>query len=1188
MRRTLDGKELEVVMAGWDGSRFETFCNALLLADAPTPLQHFPRLTDRGNVADGGIDAEFDYDGPATRLLSPGRNVFQCKWRSPYDHKAAFNSLLQTVPKELSRLSQTMARYTLVTNLNLSGHQQAKLLTCLREVHPAAEVVAAGGLAAMVNNNPVLQASFFPESGEGWQQRREQHDRFYNAAGVFVGREQQVKAIEDFLKQPDARVLLVSGPAGIGKSALLLQALKAHQSRTLYLSDPLLLQDYASQNLILVIEDIAGAELERWIYASLANLTKARTILVTRAPVPAPIDGRLKQLAVGPLSPTESESLLSLSGSDLSGNQRDWVVAQSGGFPLPLVLLSRMLPQQLDCNRSLSENLLPKWEGEVRKAAGNEGWLTLQLCSLLAAFSADPDVGELEALATALGYPTLGLYSSLEPLDSLGFFERNGRFLQVRPKLLADFLAQRLLGTGQNNADRVLGHLHEPTAERFLERILSLDTPGASALRKSLLSENPNPRSNLLIRLAEKEPETVLAYVRDQGMKPDLFWLQRLLQFPKTAADALRLLGDYVQNNQVQELEHLYLFQFYVDWPSGLTLESRLTELKTIHSPELLWKALVAACYVQDLLICDLPWTELAPHNRTANRSEKSKYLRAVVSLATAQLTELSEELVPTALHFLREAAPIFSPPEASHSLQMLAPKAPSKLLRATLERLREEFPDEPGLAEMEARLRNDPMSRLEQWLDSDRLLDYESYELYLAERAQAFTEIAQELAKHPQLFTDDLARSLSSSYDGRQFLEHLGRASQEFLPNIPPEGFAAYISSYEPDRKLALLEDPKFWTDSLTPISLEILARCPDEEWAQNLLYERALRVDTPAQQLRAAGFWRWTLQPQRWLGAPGQRPELAGWLLELLSDELMATAAGQELAWQCLEVTPPPWLGNSVRKFQAQRIAAQIVPLDPSRALGIFVAGLRSEKRLDGKLPVQGLGRGQFFQALLKATPTKFLATLFDLVTKKEISMFHFSQELRTSLEPDQQQLLLDHALSQPEHAAAVAFCLDSNHPGFWDACDTLLSIDPGDTQVEASLYAAVTRSGESFWGQATDRVRRFLDFIAEPLEHHPSERLRGWLTNVQRSLDEDLQRNLVWEYDLKSREFEQSLAATGTPAQKWAVKRLVEQGNLQDVRRRVSPEILARYLPDLNLPPKRKQALEKALEFWLQDVG
>ncbi len=553
MRRTLDGKELEVVMAGWDGSRFETFCNALLLADAPTPLQHFPRLTDRGNVADGGIDAEFDYEGPATRLLSSGRNVFQFKWRSPYDHKAAFKSLLQTVPKELAKLNQMMARYTLVTNLNLSGNQQAKLLASLREVHPAAEVVAAGGLAAMVNNHPVLKASFFPEAGDGWQQRREQHDRFYNSPNVFVGREQQAKAIHDFLKQPDARVLMVTGPAGVGKSALLLQALEAHQSRTLYLSEIRLIQDYASQNLILVIEDIASPELERWIHACLANLTTAKTILVTRASAPASLDGRLKQLAMGPLSPKESESLLSMSGSDLSGNQRDWAVAQSGGFPLALVLISRILPQQIDWNRSLSENLLPKWEAEVRKAAGSEGWLTLQICSLLAAFSADPDVGELEALATALGYPTVGLYSSLDPLDKLGFFERNGRFLQVRPKFLADLLAQRLLGTGQKNADKVLGHLNEAVADRFLERILSLDTPGASALRKSLLTENPNPRRNLLIRLAEKEPETVLAFVRDQEMKPDLFWLQRLLQFPKTAAAALRLLGTYVKKNQVQE-----------------------------------------------------------------------------------------------------------------------------------------------------------------------------------------------------------------------------------------------------------------------------------------------------------------------------------------------------------------------------------------------------------------------------------------------------------------------------------------------------------------------------------------------------------------------------------------------------------------------------------------------------------
>jgi hypothetical protein len=699
---------------------------------------------------------------------------------------------------------------------------------------------------------------------------------------------------------------------------------------------------------------------------------------------------------------------------------------------------------------------------------------------------------------------------------------------------------------------------------------------------------NEAPKRSLLTRLSENEPESVLAFVRDRKIKPDQYWIQRLLQFRNTATEAFSLLGTEVQEIEDDDLEHLYLMQFCVDWPSGLTLDSRLAELKKIQSAELLLKGVVAALDVQNLLVADIPWREVAPPALTFSRSQKSKYLQEIVSIGAGQLAELSEDLVPTALHFLREAATLLGPSKTLLALQQLAPKAPSSLLGATVESLREEFPDEPGLSEMQTKLRNDPKVRLEEWLESDRLLGYESYENYLAERGQAFGDIAQEFAENPSRFTSELGESLSSDHDGNIFLEHLGRASLEFLDRIPAAGFAAYTSSYGVDAKRHILNDPRFWTDATRAMSLEILARCPDEEWAQNFLHDKALQADTPAEELRRAGFWRWTLQPQRWLYAPQQRPELAGWLLELLTDELVEKEAGQELAWQCLGVTPPPWRDNFVRKVQVERIAARLVPLDPDRATELFVAGLRSQRRLDGKLPIRGLGRGAFFQALLKAAPTKFLTTLFDLVTEKEISMFHFSQEMRNSLAPDQQRLLVQHAQSHPDHAAAVAFCLDSKHPDFWDACDRVLSLRPGDTQVEASLFAALTRSGESYWGEATVRTRGFLDFIANPMQHHSSERVRHWLVNVERSLNDDLQRKLVWEYDFKSREFEQSLAATGTPAQKWALKRLVEHGNFQDVRRLVSPEVLAKHLPDLDLPPKKKQALEKALEFWLEDVG
>jgi hypothetical protein len=214
--------------------------------------------------------------------------------------------------------------------------------------------------------------------------------------------------------------------------------------------------------------------------------------------------------------------------------------------------------------------------------------------------------------------------------------------------------------------------------------------------------------------------------------------------------------------------------------------------------------------------------------------------------------------------------------------------------------------------------------------------------------------------------------------------------------------------------------------------------------------------------------------------------------------------------------------------------------------------------------------------------------LDRFFEWVSENQLSLFRFSRSMRESLGREQQRLLLDVARRHPERAEVVALCLHPENPEFWLACEELLEISSGSVQVEANLFAALTRSGESYWGSETARLRGFLEQIATPLAGRPSPLLSKWLLNARRSIDDDLQRKLVWEYDLKSTEFERSLTASGTAAQKWAVKRLVENGQFQDVRRLVSPDLLARYLPDLDLPPNRKKALEKALEFWLQDVG
>lgn len=1199
MQRAISGKELEVVTAGWDGSHFETFCNALLLAEAPTPLTTFPRLSDRSNVADGGIDALFEFEGNEdTRLLTPGRNVFQFKWRSPYHRTLSFNSILKAVPQELAKQNPPPANYTLVTNLDLSGKQQAALLGELQKLPGSkVSVLAAGGLAALLNNHPLLMAAFRPDETEPWEHRLQAHARLTEGLPEFTGRTRELAQIQEFLAHPEARLLLVRGPAGVGKTRLVLEALAAHKARTIYLQPepgPQSLRPLAEESLTLVIDSLDHSEeLDRWIRAALGVLTKARMIVVTRTPGPSPKDSRLREIPLAPLDRKESSQLLDALETSLTWQQRGWVLDQSSGFPLPLVQSSRLNSGDLESTRSLSQNLARAWQADVCKSLGESAWNALQLASLMVAVSAKPDDGELEAMATVLGIPTGGLGASLPHLEAMGCLERVGsRLLRVRPNFLAEVLCEKLLGNGQNLLLALLGGLEKASAQnRFLERILTLPTEGGSLLRQALMAPDGPwavPQSSKWIRLAEMEPQAVLDRLQHCETAPEVVCIQRLLSFPKTAAQALRILQrwalrDHEQSDPEQSLTQLFLIQFHAEWPSALTLEEKFTALKSIKDSDLFWKAATAVFYVSDLIVYDYPWQSSPPRLPVHSLSDIEFYQLRVSTLA---LDRASSGPVPTVLHFLREAADLLNPGMALDSIKNLAKNVQPKhlnLLKVTLECFEKAYPNESGFSRLRQSLAADPRVLLDQCLNYENL-ECEGAEEWHQRRDSAFATIAQAFGQAPDLLTPDLADRLAADYEGKLFLEHLGREAPHLLSQIPVKGLAPFLASADPETLKGILQH---WTGQLDSAYLEILARCPSDDWSRSRLLELASAPEVNIQALRKAGFWRWPLDPVPWLEIVKDHPKLAGWLLEWLGakQETQFTEPHfQKLGWQCLASHPTPWLANSLRKIQAQMVAAQLIPYDPERGVEIFIHGLRNTRRRDGKLPVEGIVAGPYFQALMKNTPELFLEMLFELVGEVKFSMVHFAQELRENLPPEQQTFLIHYARTHPNQASAVAYCLDSTNPDFWQACQVLLELAPTDPQLESTLFDALTRRGESHWGEQTDRIRGFLAQIEGPLENHPSQPVRRWLSQVKRVLDDDLHRKLVWEYDLKSREFEQSLAASGTPAQKWAVKRLVENAQFQDVRRLLSPYIVAQYLPDLDLPPQRKRALET----WIKNAG
>ena len=78
--------ELEREISAWDAVRFARLCNAIAWAKAWRATQALPAFTERVNVADNGIDAEWQGEFSAqslqpSGLLTPGVNVFQYKKR---------------------------------------------------------------------------------------------------------------------------------------------------------------------------------------------------------------------------------------------------------------------------------------------------------------------------------------------------------------------------------------------------------------------------------------------------------------------------------------------------------------------------------------------------------------------------------------------------------------------------------------------------------------------------------------------------------------------------------------------------------------------------------------------------------------------------------------------------------------------------------------------------------------------------------------------------------------------------------------------------------------------------------------------------------------------------------------------------------------------------------------------------
>lgn len=479
--------------AGWLTRLGRGVLQAALAADG---LQYVvPQVTDRIMAPDGGVDAslsiEVELPGPRQPgLVNPGRTVYQFKWRSKRE------AIFRAAAGELKKLQDHAAlpdSYVFVTNvdLTLDDHERVRdelLKGCPERRRERVVILGASELADRINSDPRLRVAHFDvalglctlELARDFAERRYGNE---GVASALFNREEEVAAIQRFLRDPVRKALVVYGPHGVGKTRVVLEALALIPEQMVWAREIppqpaglIQVLDESPYPPVLVIDDVEEAPdalLRRALEA-----TRLKTILISPWSVRAP--GAVN-LPIKPLGSTEGEKFLGQIFPRMPFSHRSWLFDQFGGLPGVLVqgavaLQSGIKPDPLEEPRY--EDILDSYESRMTRGLA-PAMGALEVLSVFPRFRigrrASPD---LEALCDVLGVDIGKVLASLEMLKARNLveqagFREDGTF-QVTPPLLARRVARRVLQGIGPRLVVLFGRLSPEGQARLTRRVAEL------------------------------------------------------------------------------------------------------------------------------------------------------------------------------------------------------------------------------------------------------------------------------------------------------------------------------------------------------------------------------------------------------------------------------------------------------------------------------------------------------------------------------------------------------------------------------------------------------------------------------------------------------------------------------------------------------------------------------------------
>ena len=288
-------------------------------------------------------------------------------------------------------------------------------------------------------------------------------------------------------------------------------------------------------------------------------------------------------------------------------------------------------------------------------------------------------------------------------------------------------------------------------------------------------------------------------------------------------------------------------------------------------------------------------------------------------------------------------------------------------------------------------------------------------------------------------------------------------------------------------------------------------------------------------------------------------------------------------DFAWRCLESDPPVSAPADAGDFD--QLAARLAQDDPDRGFKLLEMLLQRDDDPIRWDPIALGGGHQFWDVLHDADRKRLLGLILNLCRARAITEFYLTWNMRDILNQEaDRDVLLFYAKNDIELARIVAASITGAKPGFWPLFSELVQAYPNDERLLSNLAGGIEQNGTLITGPMSQFYEeRGLE--VERLLQDPSipSVVRSRLREIADRLQGEIDRQVVWDYDEDVNDLRRHIQQKDSPERIWAIGRVLKYAEWEDLRKLLTIEDIEEVLPQTDLPPKKRRALERALEVW-----